>query len=282
MAKNLIRYMCKGVGKRFGGVPCEHYRPASGECVLLQQDGLARIFEQGRCRPFNMLQQTLAVQARGRHLFLPPERSIEALAREMTTRLTRQGQPQEHTLPALKSHLHKAAYLEVLALSQKKDIFPQGVCGDCRHLSPTKPYRCQRPTVWTEEEGEIENPHFGDARRLTKPSCKTGFEPFEGTEENSTETPAPRTAPDAERRSIVLFDMLSMLKHRMERAGNIAEKAHERRRYALLCKLAAILGRGVPRKEAVRVMTAALGCTAKTLDDELDLIREFFNREGVF
>ncbi len=282
MAKNLIRCVCKGVGKRFGGIPCEHYHPVSGECALLQNGGLARIFEQGRCQPFDMLKQALAVQAHGRHLLLPPERSIETLARGLMSRLTQQGQSPECTLPGLKSHLHKAAYLEAIALSQKKDAFPRGVCGDCRHLSPTKPYRCQRSTVWTEEEGEIENPHFGDMRRLTKPSCKTGFEPLEGTDENSVETPAPLTVPKAERTGVVLFDMLTMLKHRVKRADNVAAKAHENRRYALLCKLTPILGRGVPRKEAVRVMTAALGCTAKVLDDELDIIREFFKREGVF
>jgi len=55
MPNDLICLYCKGTGKRFSGVPCDHYDPCTNKCRLLRQGKTAAVFDQGRCEPARML-----------------------------------------------------------------------------------------------------------------------------------------------------------------------------------------------------------------------------------
>lgn len=284
MARNLIRYFCKGTGRRFDGIACEHYHHTTAECALLRKFGLNEIFEKGRCDPFEMLKKAVEKHLKKYRDIVNPGEHVEAIAFELLDRVKRQRLRQGFKIYVLKGYINKSAYSEVTGMLHHETTIVRRQCGYCKYLSQSKPYICLRETIVTSEQGEIENPYYGNTRKLTKKACKEGFEPLENTSiDFSGDVSLPAIIPEPNYTAgILLADMTKMLAERAERAQDRKTRKRYDRQYAGFCKLLDLLKKGIPKKEAVKLIADALGVSVKTTDRELLEIREFFNKEGVF
>lgn len=284
MARNLVDYFCEGLGRRFGGIPCEHYHPSTGECTLLKQFVLKEIFEKGRCQPFEILKRAVQKHLEKYRDLVNPGEHVDAMAFELSERIKRQRLRQGFKIYVLKGYINKTIYAEVTGMLHHETAIVRRQCGYCKHLSQSKPYTCLQETIVTTKDGEIENPHYGNTRKFIEKACKDGFEPLEDTSIETSEQIAqsPVVFPPDYTPGMLFADMTKMLTDRIERAQDHKTRKRYDRQYVGFCKLLDLLRKGIPKKEANKMIAETLGVSAKTIDREFQEIREFFCREGVF
>jgi hypothetical protein len=58
---DLIRSICGGAGNRFKGSRCHYYEPSTGDCSLLKEGKMDKLFEENpRCNPKRMLEAAVS------------------------------------------------------------------------------------------------------------------------------------------------------------------------------------------------------------------------------
>ena len=271
-ANDLISLYCLGDTKE-AEAPCEQLLPPE-ICRLLRDEVLHVIFDQGRCRPTVLLQTTVTGQLkRYRDLFSPdpPEDYAASLTFELVKQLEYQHLTNHPTLPALKSYFNVAGARAVVALLEELNLLVPRTCGNCIHLSLSKPYLCEHPDL----------PWRGKTRIPSKKACQQGFEAYTLEPLTST-TPLPPTKPKIPViAAIELENLLLLLAERAEQEEGTKSKQRYERQFTIFSAFSHLIVQGYTRKEAVDEILRLLNINARTLRKDLHEIKEFFVKKKV-
>lgn len=270
-AKNLINLYCLRNVEKTDSV-CEHLFP-SEICRLLRDCVLRVIFEQGRCRPRELLKTTVTGQlTRYRDLFAPetPEDYAKSLTFELGKQLEPQRVANRPTLPGLKSYFNVTAAHAVVALLEELDLFVPRTCGNCIHLSSIKPYRCQHPEL----------PWSGQTRTPSEKACREGFEAYT-LEPLTAMTPAPQAPSESFSAALELENLRLLLAKRAEEEEGTKRKQVYERQFSIFSALSHLMVQGYTRQEAVDEILRLLKINIKMLRKDLQEIEDFFVKKKV-
>ncbi len=267
MAKDLIALFCKGEGRRFNGIRCEHYEIFTKECRLLKKDTMEDIFEKGRCKP-----SVMAENAVRRNLYLYRDKINPKEYLSMVwevCKMIKKKRLRTPILPVLIGYINKTAYTEVIRKLIEMCILVKGECGNCVHLSASEPSVCQRAYIIKDGE-KLQNPLYGEKRNPSDRACKDGFEPYEFNGE----------VPDiegAEEGFPIIIDMQKLLIQRTEKAKDENTKKRYERQYVVFCRFAMLIQEGYSEKEALKIIAEKFDppVSVKTVERDMAEVREF-------
>lgn len=282
MAHDLMNVFCKGEGRRFGGAVCPYFEADTGECRLLRDDDLREVFEKGRCTPFEMVKRALSKHLEKYRDVVHPAEHLDAMAFEVAVRLTSKRLKQGFQIYVLQGYINRTVYCSVIEMLRREDPLVKRQCGTCRHLSRSRPSRCQRPTIMSPGEGEQDNPLYDTPRNQTDRACKHGFEPVESISlEDSPAISASLQAAEADTSEILLVDMIKLLAKRASEAVRGRARKRADRQYLVFCQLAERCKDGETHQDAVRGIAEDFGVSVKTIQREISELKAFFTQEGV-
>ena len=202
---DLIKQHCQANNEKF--LPdCQYYERNAEECRLLKTGQLAAFFEQGRCRPQNMIAAAVRGNLQGRRdLFKRKEYQQDVENDRLTDNLAFQARQeisktlqeralQEPKLSYFKAYINETTYHIVVHWLQDEGFLSSGKCADCIHLSKIEDEPiCQRETILEENDKagkmvslEIPNPEYGRKKIPSRDSCKKGFAPYQFESDNTT------------------------------------------------------------------------------------------------
>jgi hypothetical protein len=242
------------------------------------------VFERGRCTPYEMVEGAVKGNLKLYEYLLSPQDSIDnyrhALTFEIAERIKSRRLKRGWTIYFLKGYINRAVYCEVIRRLEDDGIILKGLCGNCIHLSRSKQYTCERETIMsTEQGGEVENPYYGKKRNPSDSSCREGFEPYilESTDDGNTLdcTEPPSSV------SGLLEEIIKTLAKRAKYAKGEKHKSICQRQYEIFCSLKHLLGQGIPRREAIEEIAAALGENIKTIYLDIKIIQEYLTKKNV-
>lgn len=285
MAEDLISLFCEG--KRGGfSRNCDYFIQFTKECRLLREQEMAKVFEKGRCIPYEMVEGAVKGNLKLYEHLLTPRDSIDhylhTLTFEITERIKARRLKQGWTIYFLKGYINRSVYCEIARRLEEEGIVPKGICGNCIHLSRSKHYICERETIMLIEQGsEVENPYYGKKRKPSDPSCKEGFEPYtiesidDHTQLDAIESPSLAPAPE------LLESIKTLLAKRAKLEKGKKRKSIYQRQYLVFCDLKHLLGQGIPRREAIEEIAAALDENIKTIYLDIKEIQEYLTKKNV-
>jgi hypothetical protein len=271
MAKDLIALFCKGEGKRFNGIRCEHYEIFTKECDLLKKDSMKDVFEKGRCKP-----SVMAENAVRRNLFdyrdkINPKED-KGIAWEVCD-IIKKKRLNTPILPVLIGYINKTVYTEVIRILIEKGILIKGECGKCIYLSLSKPYICQRADI-IKDGKKFENPLYGEKRNPSDSACKDGFEP---PEFNGGDDVDIYEAEGTGEGFTIIIDMQKLLIQRIKKAKDENTKKRYERQYAVFCRFLTLMQDGHSEKEALKIIAEKFDppVSVKTVERDMTEVRDF-------
>ena len=260
MARDLIIVFCEGEGRRFGGMVCKHFNAETNECRLLREHELNIVFEKGRCVPSDMVKRALSKHLEKYRDVLDPSEHLEAMAFEIASRLTVKRLKQGFQIYVLQGYINRTVYCSVIELLRKEEPLVKRQCGNCRHLSHSRPYCCQRPTVTTPADGERDNELYDTPRNITDRACRYGFEPVETTSLDASPGLSDSThTTELDTSGILLADMIALLARRAADIDDNRAKKRADRQYLVFCQLLERCKQGHTHQEAVKAIADIIG-----------------------
>ena len=180
MANDLIRLICGGASNRFKGSRCQYYDPSTGDCSLLKEGKMGRLFqEKPRCNPERMLQKAIIRNYKKYSDEIKPKDYIESTVFTLSERLKGKRLTRGYNLAVLHGYINQAANNEVQKTLQDVGLLFKRLCGNCVFLSNTRPPVCTQKEYRDGPSGEvIPNPHYGRQRVPSKDFCIEGFKPL--------------------------------------------------------------------------------------------------------
>jgi hypothetical protein len=282
MARDVMNVFCKGEGRRFGGTVCQYFEADTGECRLLRDDELKGIFEEGRCTPFEMVKRALSRHLEKYRDVINPIEHLDAMAFEVAFRLTSKRLKQGFQIYVLQGYINRTVYCSVIEMLRREDPLVKRQCGTCKQLSPSRPHVCQRTSLISPTEGELDNPFYETRRNQTDKACKYGFEPMETTSlDASPGLSSSLQSAQLDISQILISDMIRVLAQRASEAEGKRARKRAERQYVVFCQLVERCKRGESHQEAVKAIAGDLGVSIKTIQRETSEVKSFFVQAGV-
>jgi len=198
-----------------------------------------------------------------------------------------------HNLATLKGYINKTAYHEILkVLKDEGLIAKKKICGNCIHLSISRPHICLRvsadPATADNLDYEV-NPYFQKNRNKYDPACKYGWKgyamdslenKFDGSgnidsELATSENQVTNSEEESFSNRSDIEEIRNLLRHRKNSALQTSNKTKFKRQYIIFNELEHLFNEGLDSKEAIAKIGNQIGKSDKTIHRDLEEIREF-------
>jgi len=175
--KDLIRSVCGSAGDRFGRVSCKYYDTSTGDCHLIKDGKMDKLFkEKPRCNPEKMIESSVRKNYYRYSDDIKPKEYIKSTVFTLLERLKNKSLTKGHNLAVLHGYINQSSYNEVQKILKDEGLLVKKNCGNCIFLSNSKPPICTKAEYIDETSGETKpNPYYGKKRVPSKDTCKEGF-----------------------------------------------------------------------------------------------------------
>ena len=292
---DLVRLVCAGAGRRFGGVACEHYVRATGECELLQQSTMEAVFEKGRCNPRSMMKSAVKKNLARYEDLIYGREYLSSIVFILSNRLKDVRLRKGHNLAVLIAYINRASYTEVIQFLQGEGLLAKKMCGHCVFLSELEPYVCRREHIQVMQDGVMqlkENPFYLKERKTTD-KCQVGFQPHtffsidgdknDDSEGNYNLPPTEKlehvASVETSEDRIEIEELQEILKRRAINTKHKNTRKIYKRQHNVFVNLYHYISEGYSVPKAIQLIAAKIGRNVKTIERDIEEIRSFLNKE---
>lgn len=293
---DLIRLFCAGAGHRFGGAVCEYYVSFTGECDLLKQEKMERIFEKGRCDPYNILKSAVKKNLKKYKDLINIQEHKNSVIFILSNRFKDIRLKKGHNLAVLIGYINKASYTEVILLLQSEGLLEKKICGNCIFLSELKPYVCLRENIDVLSNGvqQVKDNPFYQKKRNKIDKCQEGFQSriFKSVNEFKNRDSEDNHKPiimheklrnngvlDSSLDRIEIEKMNQILKKRVIGTKHKNTKKIYKRQHNVFINLYNYISEGYSIRKSIELIAKNIGRNVKTIERDISDIRTFLNKE---
>jgi hypothetical protein len=274
----LIRRICRGLAPVFGNRQCDHYEQNARQCVLLREQRVADIVEDGRCVYSMMTFTQDELSERFSGVDDKEDFPLETLIGRLR-RITWNGAGSPiRWFKYLKTSFRRAA---LRAAASQGFAVEQQQCGTCAHLTLTRPHLC----LELDQERELRDP---PCDRFVAALPVFEHDPPHGEGEEDGNDLESRFEPEARRRSDraekELADKLEVesLRLALEKRAESqpeggAERARFTRQHDLFVTLHQVVGEVDSDRQVVGTLAPLMGVSRNTVRRDLEQIREYLD-----
>ena len=270
--KDLIEDTCKGAGKRFAEVVCEFFlNDDNRNCRLLKEEPFEKIFENGRCEPLNMLEQSITYHLDDYRDRLDQsllakkifhKRILLGLLEEPGNSLKNQKLKKgSFNLFTLRRYLNTSVQREVSTLLREEGIFPDFECGNCVFLSPQKPYVCQHNEAYG---GTVS--YYNEKRRPSDRAC-------DNFNDNTSQLGDNKISSNDSEEDTEIQQIENFLLERTIQCKDAKTRDQLRRQYDIFCRLRQEFEDGNTIADVVKAVAEELGIATKTIKRDIEAMQ---------
>jgi hypothetical protein len=291
---DLVRLVCAGAGRRFGGVACEHYVRATGECELLQQSPMEAVFEKGRCNPHSIMKSAVKKNLARYEDLIYGREYLSSIIFMLSNRLKDVHLRKGHNLAVWIGYINRASYTEVIQFLQGEGLLAKKMCGHCIFLSELEPYVCRREHIQVMQDGVMqlrENPFYLKERKTTD-KCQDGFQPhtfFSIDGDKNDDSEGSYNLPPTEKLEhatietsedrLEIEELQEILKRRAISTKHKNTRKIYKRQHNVFVNLYQYISEGYSVPKAMQLIASKIGRNVKTIERDIEEIRAFLNKE---
>ncbi|GEM_PF-5152212 len=291
MKKNLIRSVCGGENRRFRGLFCEYYERSTSRCMLLRERKMGEFWEKCRASCFNMLYEAAKRYLRNfRQTYpnSPIDETEDIDFGRLIRRLQDTGLKQGFDLEAWRGYMNKSVYREIRTILRERGLIPWQIrCGTCRFMPEKMPFICPKTGTVRGRTEEVCKDYAQSVHNIIYIDADLGVGSREENrlmaeigEQQGISTPETLLEKKEEEQRLPLIRKILTARIKETQPNTKSRQIYERQ-YEIFVNLLNLFSKDIHIEKALKILADKYGVTVRTVQRDLEEIREFSEKNVV-